>query len=199
MLLLLLHTVLIGGLIFGHFEQFLLFFDLQGCTLKGLRGEDSQNRLYLLVKAEEFVLFDLSGRVDACFLWLVGRRSGSFFELIGLDLDGDFRRRLCIGILEEEVKIGLYLRIRGRFDVIGGHLLLIPAEVRQLTLHILLLQLLLLPLYVDLDEGKSTSSCCLTAIPRNYFSPNIPSYFFYDYSSTDSRYLGLSLTTLGTA
>jgi hypothetical protein len=68
-----------------------------------------------------------------------------------LDLDGDFRRRLSIRVLEEEVKIGLDLRIGCRLDVIGCHLLLVLAEIGQLALHVLLLQFFLLTLDIDLN------------------------------------------------
>lgn len=128
-LLLLLHALLVGGLVLGHFEQLFLLFDFEGSRFEGLRGENSQDGLYFLVEVEQLVLLYLSGSVDACLFGLVGRSGGTFLELVSLYLDGDLRRRLCVGIFEEEVQVGLYFGVWRGFDVVGSHLLLVFAEI----------------------------------------------------------------------
>lgn len=81
-------------------------------------------------------------------------------------------------VLEEEVEVGFDLGVGGGLDVVGSHLLLVLTEVRQLVLHVLVLQLLLLAVDVQLPRATVTSSCCFTASARTSFSPSSPSYFF---------------------
>lgn len=84
-------------------------------------------------------MLDLSSCVDACLFWPVGRWSWAFFEVVCLNFDGNFRGRLSVWIFEEEVEIGLYLGIGCGLDVIWCHFLLVLAEIRKLTFHVLLL------------------------------------------------------------
>ena len=128
-LLLLLHPLLVGGLVFGHLQQLLLFFDLEGSRLHGLRGENSQNGLYFLLEVEQLVLLYLGRCIDACLFGPVGRRGGTLLELVSLYLNGDFRGRLSVGIFEEEVKVWLYFGVWRGFDVVRRHFLLVFAEI----------------------------------------------------------------------
>ena len=107
--------------------------------LEGLCGEDGQDRAHLLVEVEELVLLDLGCDVDSRLLGLVRGRSGLLLEVISLDLNRSLRGRLRVGVLQEEVQVRLDLGVGGRLDVIGRHLLLVPAEIRKLRLHVLLL------------------------------------------------------------
>lgn len=92
-------------------------------------GENGKDRFDFLIEVEELILLNLSGSVYSCFFGFVRRRRESFFELVGLYLDGDFRWRLGIGILQEEMKIGLYFGVGGWLDIVWSHFLLVLAEV----------------------------------------------------------------------
>jgi hypothetical protein len=92
----------------------------------------------------------LGGSVNPCLLGLVGRRRRSLFELIGLNFNGGLWRGLGVGILQEEVKIGLYLWIGCGLDIVRSHLFLIFAEIGKLIFHILMLKLFLLPVNIEL-------------------------------------------------
>ena len=92
-------------------------------------GEDIQNWLHFCVEVEELVLLDLSGDVDASFLGNVRLFGWTRLEIVGLDFDVDFWLLFVLGVLEEEVEIGLYLWVGSGFNVIWSHLLLVAAEI----------------------------------------------------------------------
>jgi hypothetical protein len=75
---------------------------------------------------------------------------GFLFELVSLDFNVDFLHFLELGVLEEEVQVGVDLWVGGGFYVVGSHLLLVFVEVSELFLHVLVFYSLFFHLYISL-------------------------------------------------